>query len=276
MKIIREFLNSEESFAVRIFQVISFGGVLAAIAGCITNAISGLPFGVTLGTLFGGLAVFLLAVFVTKTKKTEVGGCLLVIFFNCFLLPMMFFTSGGVNSGISAWFVLGIFVVFLLVKGKLFWTMLALCVSSMIITYLAAYYNPEKVIPLADEFTSYEDIIFSILIVTIIIGLIVRFQNRVYREEQEKVIRQNKELEHLSNARNKFFTNMSHEIRTPINTIIGLNEMILREDISDEIAENAIHIQDASKMLLALINDILDMSKIESGKMEIVPIQYET
>ena len=276
MKRIREFLNSDESFAVRIFQVISFGGVLAAIAGCITNAISGLPFGVTLGTLFGGLAVFLLAVFVTKTKQTEVGGCLLVIFFNCFLLPMMFFTSGGVNSGISAWFVLGIFVVFLLVKGKLFWTMLILSISSMIITYLAAYYNPEKVIPLADEFTSYEDIIFSILIVTIIIGLIIRFQNRVYREEQEKVIRQNKELEHLSNARNKFFTNMSHEIRTPINTIIGLNEMILREDISDEIAENAIHIQDASKMLLALINDILDMSKIESGKMEIVPIQYET
>jgi len=69
---------------------------------------------------------------------------------------------------------------------------------------------------------------------------------------------------------------MSHEIRTPINTIIGLNEMILREEISDEIAENAIHIQDASKMLLALINDILDMSKIESGKMEIVPVQYET
>ena len=60
---------------------------------------------------------------------------------------------------------------------------------------------------------------------------------------------------------------MSHEIRTPINTIIGLNEMILRDDITDEIAENAIHIQDASKMLLALINDILDMSRIESGKM---------
>ena len=68
---------------------------------------------------------------------------------------------------------------------------------------------------------------------------------------------------------------MSHEIRTPINTIIGLNEMILREDISDEIAENAINIQNASKMLLTTINDILDLSKLESGKMDIVPTQYE-
>ncbi len=67
---------------------------------------------------------------------------------------------------------------------------------------------------------------------------------------------------------------MSHEIRTPINTIIGLNEMILREDISDEIAENAVNIQNASKMLLTTINDILDLSKLESGKMDIVPTQY--
>lgn len=50
--------------------------------------------------------------------------------------------------------------------------------------------------------------------------------------------------------------------------------MILREDISDEIAENAINIQNASKMLLTTINDILDLSKLESGKMDIVPTQY--
>lgn len=68
---------------------------------------------------------------------------------------------------------------------------------------------------------------------------------------------------------------MSHEIRTPINTIIGLNEMILREDISDEVAADAKNIQGASKMLLALINDILDMSKIESGNMDIVPVDYD-
>ena len=69
---------------------------------------------------------------------------------------------------------------------------------------------------------------------------------------------------------------MSHEIRTPINTIIGLNEIILREDISEEVAENARNIQGASKLLLSLINDILDISKIKSGKMDIVNVSYET
>lgn len=69
---------------------------------------------------------------------------------------------------------------------------------------------------------------------------------------------------------------MSHEIRTPINTIIGLNEIILREDISEEAAENARNIQGASKLLLSLINDILDISKIKSGKMEVINVSYET
>ena len=69
---------------------------------------------------------------------------------------------------------------------------------------------------------------------------------------------------------------MSHEIRTPINTIIGLNEIILRGDIPDDVAENARNIQGASKMLLTLINDILDLSKIKSGKMDIVNVSYET
>ena len=69
---------------------------------------------------------------------------------------------------------------------------------------------------------------------------------------------------------------MSHEIRTPINTIIGLNEIILRGDNPEDVAENAKNIQIASKMLLTLINDILDLSKIKSGKMVIVNASYET
>ncbi len=87
---------------------------------------------------------------------------------------------------------------------------------------------------------------------------------------------QQEEIRQLNQAQNRFFSNMSHEIRTPINTIIGLNEMILRQNASDEINEDAENIRSASKMLLHLINDILDMSKIESGQMKLNYAPYHT
>lgn len=72
----------------------------------------------------------------------------------------------------------------------------------------------------------------------------------------------------------KFLANMSHEIRTPINTVIGMNEMIMRENKDEKVHEYAENIQNASHLLLGLINDILDFSKIEAGKLDIIPTDY--
>ncbi len=83
-------------------------------------------------------------------------------------------------------------------------------------------------------------------------------------------------------AKSIFLANMSHEIRTPINTIMGMNEMILRENADDVPAEYrdsvtgyANNIKVASETLLGLINNLLDLSKIESGKMELVEHDYD-
>jgi len=75
-------------------------------------------------------------------------------------------------------------------------------------------------------------------------------------------------------SKDKFLANMSHEIRTPINTVIGMNEMILRENKDNTIQEYAENIQSASRMLLSLINDVLDFSKIEAGKLEVTENPY--
>ncbi len=77
-----------------------------------------------------------------------------------------------------------------------------------------------------------------------------------------------------SESKAQFLANMSHEIRTPINTIIGMNEMILRENENEAIDEYAVNIESASRMLLGLINDVLDFSKIEAGKFQIVENDY--
>ena len=75
-------------------------------------------------------------------------------------------------------------------------------------------------------------------------------------------------------AKSMFLANMSHEIRTPINSILGMNEMILREATDKNILEYAGDIDNSGNALLSLINNILDFSKIESGKMEIKPEEY--
>lgn len=82
------------------------------------------------------------------------------------------------------------------------------------------------------------------------------------------------EAENATRAKSRFLARVSHEIRTPINSILGMNEMILRESQESEIRQYASDVKDASVLLLGLINDILDSSKIESGKMELVPVEY--
>ena len=76
-------------------------------------------------------------------------------------------------------------------------------------------------------------------------------------------------------AKSRFLAQMSHEIRTPINAVLGMDEMILRESDEDEVRGYAMDIQSAGHSLLSIINDILDLSKIESGKLSIVTVDYE-
>ncbi|MCR5746080.1 MAG: response regulator [Lachnospiraceae bacterium] len=84
-----------------------------------------------------------------------------------------------------------------------------------------------------------------------------------------------KTAETASEAKSAFLSNMSHEIRTPINAILGLDEMILREGTDEKMLEYAHNIKIAGNTLLSLVNDILDSSKIEAGKMDIIPVDYD-
>ena len=81
-------------------------------------------------------------------------------------------------------------------------------------------------------------------------------------------------IEQKNAAKSKFLARMSHEIRTPINAIIGMNKMIARESTEDDILEYSADIDNASQVLLGLVNEILDLSKVEEGKMEVIEEEY--
>lgn len=91
----------------------------------------------------------------------------------------------------------------------------------------------------------------------------------------EKLDEEKKRADAANNAKTAFVANMSHEIRTPINSVLGMNEMILRETKEENVRNYAGDIQYSAQALLGIINDILDIAKIETGKMEIIPVNYD-
>lgn len=118
--------------------------------------------------------------------------------------------------------------------------------------------------------------VFGLLMVLFVILIIYLFTAEEKAEESDQLRIAKQEADQANRAKSDFLANMSHEIRTPINTVLGMDEMILRETDNPAILEYAHNIQNSGTALLSLINDILDFSKIEAGKLELVPIEYET
>lgn len=102
------------------------------------------------------------------------------------------------------------------------------------------------------------------------------------QQTKEQLEQKNVELEDAINAvekangaRDIFLANMSHELRTPINTILGLNELIIRESQDEAIKEYALDIRQAGNVLLTLVSDILDYTKLEAGQMSLMDGIYD-
>lgn len=116
--------------------------------------------------------------------------------------------------------------------------------------------------PILDQFEKNKGYVVLIYDVT---------ETRNYIEEIKQVREQ---AERANIAKSAFLANMSHEIRTPMNAIVGLSDIIMEESRGRKVYEYACDIKSASRNLLALINDILDLSKVEAGKMELIMTEY--
>ena len=115
----------------------------------------------------------------------------------------------------------------------------------------------------------------------IIIGILIEYDEETQEHDRslddllEIVELKHQDAVQATAAKSNFLSNMSHELRTPLNAVIGLDEMILRETQDVGIYEYARDIKASGNMMLSLVNDILDLSKIESNKMTLVTVDFD-
>ncbi len=179
-----------------------------------------------------------------------------------YAMMMYFVVSGGVGGFSIVWLVIippAAMYCFKLYYGGIFTVLIGISLFVYMNTPLF-----EMGYPYSDAYKLRFPILYFFVT---ILCMVIQYRVFVANEKQKELIQK---LEYASNAKSEFLANMSHEIRTPMNAIVGMCELILRDDINDNVRENCFNIQNSGRSLLSIINDILDFSKIESGKAELI------
>lgn len=271
---IKRMLDAEIPLQSRLYQLLSTIALAEFVFVSVYTIVSGGD-AAHVAIMLIGTVLFAVTVALTfRTAKMRVGAVISSLLY--FLMyPLTFFSSGGMYGGAPVVFAFALIYVFLVTRKWERVAALALCVIGTGACYLVSYLHPE----LLDRHTvaaEHAESFLSILLVTLLLCALFAFVTGVYTTENRIVQKQKKEIEALNQAQKRFFSSMSHEIRTPVNAIIGLNEMTLRENVPDEVRENAQNIEIAGRTLLHTINEILDMSRLETGRMELIHSDYRT
>ncbi len=126
------------------------------------------------------------------------------------------------------------------------------------------------------DFTSGNTAIQTVLEIAAVYFIIyaIRILNKKQLEDVEKQMDVIESLKGAERSKDDFLANISHEIRTPINTICGMSEIVLREELSDEVRTDVYSIQAAGRNLLSIVSDVLDFSELQSGKMALAEETY--
>ncbi|MDR1349531.1 MAG: transporter substrate-binding domain-containing protein [Zoogloeaceae bacterium] len=124
--------------------------------------------------------------------------------------------------------------------------------------------------------------IFMLLVIMLLILLLAQRRREGNRlrtlvaERTNELAEQVKATQFASEAKSRFLAGMSHDMRTPLNAIVGLSKLALTDDKGGDKSRNIQNIHNAGLTLLSLVNDLLDISKIEAGRYELSPVNYET
>jgi signal transduction histidine kinase/CheY-like chemotaxis protein len=206
------------------------------------------------------------------------------VIYICFGLSAIvpgWFYNGGISGSTTLSGVFFIVLITLLVKKRYHY----IFIGALIVIFLGCYYVekhfPEFVQPYSSPAAKESDLITSAVTNVLIVGLLVGFIKKSHETDKSDLIRKSEELqasqielsasrdqaEAATFAKSNFLANMSHEIRTPLNGVIGTAQLLSRTSLLPEQQELLQTLQSSSNLLINIISDILDISKIEADKL---------
>lgn len=194
--------------------------------------------------------------------------------YNFLILPVIFLVSGDVLFGGTLYLVIGIMLSCFLVDG---------CAVCIILLIELLYYceiirlcgRNESILSIyRDSDKSISSVIFVFVFISFVSMFMIVYISNLYKRKHKEVLEAKHSIEESKVNKSKFLSNMTNEIRTPMNAILGMNELIMREELDPTSKELAQMIQDSSGQLLKIVNNILEFSKLDSGKMELFPEKY--
>lgn len=267
--------QSNLPFRVRLFNVL-------ASLGCIISLCNGVFSYLNNGDkriliINAGIAVLslMLLFYAYYRKKYQRCYFITIVVIFMILFPFMFFKSGGYKGGMPSFYIFGVLFTVFMLEGWLMFFSVLLELVIYIATMGIAYYYPVCVSWFHSEKEIVADVLTGVVVASVSLGAAMYFHFRIYRKQQIFLTQAREEVMEANQAKSIFLANMSHEIRTPINVMLGMNEMILRESASKEIVQYAESVEKAGRYLLSLINNILDITRIESGKLDITEEKFE-
>ncbi|TXT30564.1 MAG: integral membrane sensor hybrid histidine kinase [Chitinophagaceae bacterium] len=205
-----------------------------------------------------------------------------IIFCHLFYVPI-WFSNGGIEGPTTIAYSLILVVAMLILPKKFHSPFIGVTIALiMLLIYIEQRY-PELIIPYSSEKVRQMDLLLTIFLYFGIIGATLSLYKRTYDMDRENLIKKSIDLEEsreylsetklqaeeATKAKSKFLANMSHEIRTPLNGIIGTIDLMQHTNLSGEQDELMQSLKSSSTLLLEIVNDVLDISKIEADKLEL-------
>lgn len=266
-KIVRRFFGEQYDIQHRLLNIILVVGILGIVFACLVSTLMHQnAYSIILSYVC--LVLFCLIFWIAnRLKRSQLAIIIFAILFDNIILPILFITSGGIESGMPLWYIMGLIFPFLLIKGRSCITVFVISITEFIVLIVYTYYHPEIIMKMASIKMVLFDVIVTMIAVVVVFASIFRYQTHIYQKQQKAIIKSIREANEAIKQKQDFISNVSHDIRTPMDSIIGFTELAKKNmDNPEKLADSLEKISRASGHLLNLVNEVLDMSKITSGK----------